>query len=154
MKALKGLLGVGVGLFGVLVFCGSVSGVAVKGREWIYSLNGSLFILPPLVMSICWFIAMTILVLFFTIHFIEGFTLRKTLLFLLLGALHTACALSLFLLRLPVLSLIFNLGISILFILLFLGVKRAYPKFFVLFLVYFLWISYLFAINWILVVLN
>lgn len=154
MKALKGLLGIGVGLLGVLIFCGSVSGIAVKERGWIYSVNGSAFLLPPTAMSICWFVMMGILVMVFTLYVTEGINLKKSIYFLLLGLMHTLSALFLFLLHSPLLSLVAILAISILLILLFLARKRAYGWFFVIFLIYFLWICYLFAINWIIVVLN
>lgn len=154
MRGLKGLLGAGIGLFGVLVFCGGVSGIAQESREWIYSLNGAQGLLPAGVMSLMWFIMMSILALFFAVSFIDGMNKKKIILFLLLGLLHTASAISLFLMRLPVLSLFVNLGISCTYIYLFSGVQRSYPRFFIPNFLYFLWICYIFAINYLIVILN
>lgn len=154
MRGLKGLLGAGIGLFGVLVFCGSVSGVVISGREWIYSLNGSALLLPSGIMSLVWFIMLSLLVLFFTVNFVDGITKKKTLLFLLLGFLHTASVFALFFFHMPTLSLFMILGISCIYIWLFSGVRTSNRGFFIPNLLYFLWICYLLAVNYSLVILN
>ncbi len=154
MKGLKGLLGVGIGLVGVLVFCGGISWCVPYGVEWIYTLHASNFLPAPIVMSLAWLIMYAVLVIFFTTSFMAGINRARTIGFLALGICHSLGVFFLFFMHDLTLSLLVNLVISGVYIWLFSDLQRVYPRFFAINLVYFLWICYIIAINYCLLIFN
>lgn len=153
MKGLKGLIGVFIGLTCVIFTLG-VSSLVVKDTNALYNMKGGEFLLPPLGMSVGWIISSSVLVILFSMQFIVGFTKPKTILFSLFFALHIIGAACLFLVKNLTFSFLIICIILLLYLRVISGLKGRYPKFFILFLLNFLWICVILAQNYLLLIFN
>lgn len=145
MTLLKGLVASAVGLFSVIMFCGSVSGVVLGGVSEFYALYGS--ILPSRVLfCTIWFVFFLLLALFIGIFILNFSSFLDYALLFIWGVLHTFVVILTFKFSEYLFALVLLFLIIIIYLWFLWRFLRKSPKITLLFLPYLGWLGYLFAI--------
>ena len=145
MTLLKGLVACAVGLFSVILFCGSVSGVVEGGVSEFYALHGSVLLNRVLFCAV-WFIFFLFLALFVGVFILNFSGFFDYLLLFVWGALHTLVPVLTYQYSEYLSSLILLLLIILIYLWFLWRFLRKLPKITLLFLPYLGWLGYLFAI--------
>jgi len=154
MAILKVMIAWTVGLVGVLLFCGSVSVAVSSGAELFYSLSGSEIMLPRTAVCVVWLAFFLYLAFFVALILLK---LRKPVYLISLfvfGLLHTACAICIFVLSAYALGLLCLVLVAVLYLFLSYALLKKLTKFALVFLPYLVWLTYLFAVLYKILLLN
>ena len=152
MKRIKLLLGISVGLLYAIIVCG-ISSLFKNDVSFLYNMSFGEYLPSSTYFSVGFILSSIFLVYFVAINFVME-KAKKWLHFLIFALLHILCSFCLFFLKNITFSFLIICIILILYIKLFLGVQRVYPRFFVINLVYFLWICQFLVINYCLLIFN
>ena len=153
MKNIKGLLGIGLGIAFVALFLG-ISSAFFSDCDFLYEMRFGEYLLQPALMNVGWIVASISFSVMFGLRFAMGFNWQNAIYFFVFGLLHSLCSFCLFFLQNLNFSFLIICVILVMYIISFLRVHSAYPRFFAINLVYFLWICLILAQNYFLLIFN
>lgn len=152
MTLLKGLVASAVGLFCVLIFCGSISGVVQSGIAEFYSINGE-FLMDKRLFSTIWLVCFLFLAVFIGIYVLTFSGWEYCPLFVWC-ALHTLIPVLVFKFSEILLSLVLLFVVIGLYVYFLVRISTKKPKIVLFFLPYLGWLTYLFVILYSISLLN